>query len=226
MPLPRLLLLVALLGLAPLSVWAQEYKIEPLKDAPPEGLAGEIRDAMADSGFRVTKDGQPFVDLWLRKEIPASSAPGEPKGAIQFPFLTEGELLGAAKYHEEGYDYRDQVIDPGLYTIRYGLLPVDGDHLGVSPYRDYGLLVLAEEDTKVADLAKRTLYRQSADAAGTNHPAILVAISAPKAAKAPSVQHDDQEDRWGAVLELPLKVEEGEATSFLIQLILVGAAAV
>lgn len=226
MSMSRLLLLVALLGLAPLSVWAQEYKIEPLKEASPEGVANEIRDALADSGFRVTKDGQPLVDLWLRKEIPASSAPGETKGAILFPFLTEGELLGAARYHEESYDYRDQVIDPGLYTIRYGLLPVDGDHLGVSPYRDYSLLVLAEEDAKVTDLAKKALHRQSADAAGTNHPAILVTISAPKEAKAPSVQHDEQEDRWGAVLELPLKVEGGEATSFPIQLILVGAAAV
>lgn len=226
MPIPRLLLLVALLGLAPLSVRAQEYKIEPLKDAPPEGVAGEVRDAMADSGFRVTKDGQPFVDLWLRKEIPASRAPGEAKGAILFPFLTEGELLGAIRYYEESYDYRDQVIDPGLYTIRYGLLPVDGDHLGVSPYRDYSLLVLAEEDTKVADLTKRALHRQSADAAATNHPAILMTISAPKGVQAPSVQHDEQEDRWGAVLELPLKVEGGEATSFPIQLILVGVAAV
>lgn len=225
MPMPRLLL-AALLGLAPLTVRAQDYQVAPLSEAPPEGLAAEVKAALADSGFRVTKDGKPFVDIWLRKAVPAAKAPAGPKGAILFPFLKEGEFLAAVRYHEEGYDYRDQAIVPGLYTLRYGLQPINGDHLGVSPYRDFGLLLPAKQDTKTAALDEKTLDRQSADAAGTNHPAVLMTTRAPEGAKAPAMKHDDQNALWGVVLPLPIQVGDGEPTAFPFQLILDGAAAI
>ncbi len=225
MPMQRLLL-VALLGLTPLTARAQDYKVAPLKEAPPDALNADIKGALTDSGFRVTKDGKPFVDVWLRKAVPTEQAPGGPKGAILFPFLKEGELLGAARYHEEGYDYRDQAIVPGLYTLRYGLQPINGDHLGVSPYRDFGLLVPAKQDEKVADLDEKVLERKSADAAGTNHPAVLMMVRTPDGTQPPAISHDDQNDLWGAVLPLSVKAGEAEAKPVPIQLIVVGAAAV
>ena len=74
-----------------------------------------------------------------------ASRPG-PKGAVLFPVLAEGELLGALRFPGEGHDYRDQTIAKGVYTLRYGFQPVNGDHLGVSTYRDYALLVPAAKD--------------------------------------------------------------------------------
>ncbi len=135
------LLAVLLLSLCPALAIAADYKIEPLKEAPPADLASPVKSALGETGYRIsTDDGKPFLDLWLRKDIPAKSEPGKPQGAILFPFLSEGELLGVIRYQSEGYDYRDQTIEPGIYTVRYGLQPVNGDHLGVSPFRDYGLL--------------------------------------------------------------------------------------
>src|SRR6185312_11782542 len=115
---------------APLAASAQDgpFKVEPLKEAPPEALAGPVRGAMAPEGYRVTDgQGKPFLDLWLRKAVPASGKPSGPKGAILFPVLADGELLGAVRFAVEGHDYRDQAIAAGVYTVRYGLQPVNGD---------------------------------------------------------------------------------------------------
>ena len=62
-----------------------------------------------------------------------------------FPFLADGELIGVLQFASEGHDYRDQSIAKGVYTMRYGLQPVNGDHLGVSTFRDYSLLLPAGE---------------------------------------------------------------------------------
>ena len=42
------------------------------------------------------------------------------------PFLAEGELLGVLHLVGEAHDYRDQTIEKGLYTMRYGLQPING----------------------------------------------------------------------------------------------------
>ena len=134
-----------MVALWPAVVRAQDaYKIEPIKETPPSELPAAIAEELSSEGFRIIRpDGQTLARVWLRQAIPARSAPSGPEGAVQFPFLVTGELLGVIRYEDEGHDYRDQAIVPGVYTIRFGLHPVNGDHLGVSPYRDYGLLVPA-----------------------------------------------------------------------------------
>jgi hypothetical protein len=211
----------------PAAVLAQEYKVEVLKEGPPAALAGEIKDVMSATGYRVVDDqGKSHAEFWLRKAVPATGKPAGPQGAILFPMLAEGELLGVLRFPEEGHDYRDQTIAKGVYTLRYGLQPVNGDHLGVSTFRDYALLLPAGKDKAVADLPEKRLEQQSAESAGTNHPAVLMLLAAPEGSKAePAMVHDEALDTWGAVVPLNLAVK-GEAgpVSLPIQLILVGVA--
>jgi hypothetical protein len=188
-----------------------KYTIQPLKEAPPTDLPAAIKAELAESGLRIQgADGTPLADVWVRKAIPAKSKPGGPEGPVQFPFLAVGELLGAVRYAAEGHDYRDQAIEPGLYTLRFGLHPINGDHLGVSPFRDFGLLLPAATDTDPAPLAEKPLERASAEAAGTNHPAVLLLERVPEGATAGAVRHDVAKDFWGIVLPLPVK--EGGAS--------------
>jgi hypothetical protein len=208
---------------------AQEsYKVEVLKEAPPEALAGAVRGTLAAPGYRVVDgQGKSYAEVWLRKSIPASGKPAGPKGAVQFPVLAEGELLGALRFPGEGHDYRDQSIPQGVYTLRYGLQPVNGDHLGVSTYRDYALLLPAGRDKTLDNLAQKKLQDQSADAAGTSHPAVLMLLAAsPDAAKAePSMAHDEEKNTWAAVIPLSLAVKgEAAPVALPIQLVVVGAA--
>ena len=143
-------------------------------------MSAAIRGELANEGYRVVDDqGKTYAEFWLRKSIPASEAPSGPQGAVQFPFLGSGELLGALRYPGEGRDYRDQSINKGVYTLRYGLQPVNGDHLGVSIFRDYALLLPASKDTTVAPLKKKPMEERSAESAGTSHPAVLILLSVP-----------------------------------------------
>jgi hypothetical protein len=214
--------------LLPAAGRAQEYKVEVLKEAPPSGISDPVKGVLESQGYRVLDDqGKPYADVWLRKGTPASSKPAGPKGAVQFPFLEEGELLGALRYSGEGHDFRDQAIAKGVYTLRYGLQPVNGDHLGVSEFRDYALLLPSARDKDLANLAKKKLDTQSAESAGSNHPAILMLLSAPgsSATGGPSMVHNEEKATWGAVIPLSLSVPGGSGpVAHPVQLILIGAA--
>src|SRR5207253_9403245 len=106
----RVIVLAALL--LPTAVLGQEsYKIEVLKEGPPAALAGPLKEALAGSGYRVVDDqGKSYAEFWLRKAVPATGKPAGPQGAVLFPVLAEGELLGALRFPGEGHDYRDQTI--------------------------------------------------------------------------------------------------------------------
>lgn len=221
-------ILLAALALLPTAVLGQEsYKIEALKEAPPTSLPGAIKDALAPQGYRVLDDqGKSYAEFWVRKATPAKGKPSGPEGAVLFPVLAEGELLGALRFPGEGHDYRDQAIAQGVYTIRYGLQPVNGDHLGVSTYRDYALLVPAAKDKTLENLPRTRLEEQSAEAAGTNHPAVLMMLAAPEEGKSePTMAHNEELNTWGAVVPLNLAVQgESGAVTLPVQLILIGVA--
>jgi hypothetical protein len=215
-------------ALSPIGVRAQDdYKVSALKEGAPSALASSIRESLETQGFRVVDgQGKAVVDLWLRKGVPASAKPSGPKGAVLFPILSEGELLGAIRFPKEGHDYRDQSIPAGSYTLRYGLQPINGDHLGVSPYRDFVLLVASAKDTSVASLPQKKLENQSAEAAGSSHPAVLMLLPAPSDAQAdPAMVHDEEKNTWGLSLKLGLAVKgESGPASLPLQLVVVGTA--
>ena len=96
-----------------------------------------------------------------------------------FPFLADGELIGLLQFAAEGHDYRDQPIAKGVYTMRYGLQPVNGDHLGVSTFRDYSLLLPAAKDQSLDAPAAQAARGASAESAGTSHPAVLLYARGP-----------------------------------------------
>ena len=48
-------------------------------------------------------------------------------------------------------EIRGKVVKPGVYTLRYGQQPQNGDHLGISPFREFLLISPAaiDKDPKV-----------------------------------------------------------------------------
>ena len=225
---PSLRAALALVLLAS-SAFAQDtYKAEAFKAAPPDSVSAALKKELSEEGVRVTtSDGKPFAEIWLRKAIPASAKPSGPSAAVQFPVLAEGEWLGVVRFVAEGHDFRDQTIPAGVYTLRYGLQPVNGDHLGVSTYRDYGLLLPAAKDTNLAVLPRKKLETGSAETAGASHPAILMLVGVPSGTKPdPKILRDEAKNLSGAVLVLPLAVPNQKATEpLIVQLVIAGMAA-
>ena len=63
--------------------------------------------------------------------------------------------------------------------MRYGHQPVNGDHLGVSPFGDYVLLLPAAKDNSLAVLPRKQLETHSAESTGSSHPAVLFMLAVP-----------------------------------------------
>jgi hypothetical protein len=209
--------------------FAQEsLTVQAHKQAPPSSLSPEILKVLDGQSYRIQDEkGEPFAEIWLRQATPGSEKPAGPKGTIQFPFLADGELLGVLEFGREGHDYRDQPIAKGVYTMRYGLQPVNGDHLGVSTYRDYILLLPAAKDKTIAAPTRKQLEERSAESAGTSHPASFLLLMAPPGSKPdPTMHRDAEKDTWSVVLPLRLQIKgAGEPIVNPVQLVVLGVAA-
>lgn len=191
-PMRNLLLTVCLTALLGSLASAQAGKIESL--GPPAGssISDAVKKTLDSKGYRVIlDDGSVACDVWLREHLPAP-AKQEVEGAI-YPFA-ESSLLGVISFPQATTDYRGQAIKPGVYTLRYELIPSDGNHLGVSPNRDFLLLVPAGADPDPNAVFKfRELIELSRQVTGTRHPGPLSLVQA--SSSTPSVAKDD-EGHW------------------------------
>ena len=164
------LLPLALLCLTPPT--SGEATLETL-DTFPAGLAESLQGVLGEVGYRVLDGDRVLGEFWLRKELPLE---GQNVGAlgIEFGQVTASALVGIAHFPEGWIDYRDTDLDPGLYTLRYWIQPADGDHMGVSEYRDFLLMNRAAEDTDPSAVYERDpLLELSREASGRVHPAVL-----------------------------------------------------
>ena len=94
--------------------------------------------------------------------------------AVTLPNFPVGAFLGIIRLPERGADRRGQTIKPGLYTLRYGNYPQNGDHQGVEPQRDFLVLSPVAEDKDVTQNLKfDALMELSRKASGTPHPAVM-----------------------------------------------------
>ena len=168
-------------------------KVEELKEAP-AGLSPEVVAAISETGYRVTSADGRTCDVWLAKEIPI-----KPKFKsslrIKYP-IQPGQLVGAIRFPEgsKPNDFRGQPLEATTYTLRYGLQPDDGNHLGTSDIRDFLVGCPPKDDVnpkRVEDIKK--LFKLSAGAAGTTHPAIFLLFPPPeKPFDAPATRHDSE----------------------------------
>src|SRR5713101_3926481 len=152
------------------TVFAQ-YKSEPA-GAPPAELAPAISQALEQQGTKIVGSNGAFCEVWFRTALPSSAKSSEE--SVTLPTIPHGTLLGAIRFPAQGADRRGQPIKPGVYTLRYSLQPLNGDHLGVSPQRDFLVLAPAADDKDVSatpDFDK--LMSMSRKASGTPHPAVL-----------------------------------------------------
>lgn len=162
---------VCSLLLAALAVHAQ-YKAQPAGE-PPAEIAPAVLAALNKTGTKiVAANGSTFVEIWLRAEAPPGPGSGEPN--VSLPMIPAGALLGVVRFPSKGADRRGQTIAAGVYTLRYGNYPMNGDHQGVAPQRDFMVLSPAAIDKSAEAVASfDALMNLSRKASGTPHPAVL-----------------------------------------------------
>src|SRR5205807_7851250 len=122
------------------------------------------------------------------------SGPKSNEEGVTLPTIPQGALLGALRFPGRGADRRGQNIKAGVYTLRYALHPVNGDHQGVAPQRDFAVLVPAADDPgPAATPSFDDLMKLSRKASGTPHPAVL-SMSASSNATFPELKKEGDND--------------------------------
>jgi hypothetical protein len=167
---------------------AAEPRLEAVS-GPPAGAPKAVAEALQSPGQTVlAADGNPVAQIWLRKDLPVSGKK-EVEGA-NYPALAPGMLLGVITFPASAKDFRGQPIKSGTYSMRYALLPNDGNHMGVAPDRDFVLLVPVADDPGPANsVSYDELVRLSSRAAGTSHPAAF-SMPAPPSRALPAAYTD------------------------------------
>ena len=159
------------------SILGAQPRVSSLSEKPPADLAPAIAALLQPSGAKVVV-GDATLDIWWVQSI-GGDGPG-------WSGVDSGTLVGAVRVTGAFKEIRGKVVAPGVYTLRYGQQPQNGDHLGISPYRDFLLLspVAVDKDPKV--LGFDGVIALSKQVIGTSHPA--------------SLSIDPPEDAPGAVL--------------------------
>lgn len=195
-------------------------KVEQIGASDEPGLPDALKKALEPKGYRITlEDGSEWCKIWLRDSVPASGK-SDVEGAL-FPQLAESTLIGVISFAKTGAtDFRGQGLKPGVYTMRYELLPNDGNHLGVANSRDFVLLVRAADDPDPSATFKfNDLVELSRKATGTRHPG-PINLAQPESDTAPAVIKDDQAH---TIFVGKLKMQSGDP--LLIGIVVKGKAA-
>ncbi len=194
---------VLIIGVLVLSLicTARNGKVETLGPLTDTSVPDAVRQTLDSKGYRV-------CELWLRKNVPAQ--PKKDSQDVIYTQLAESTFVGVLRFPKTGSDFRGQAIPAGYYTLRYALIPNDGNHLGVAPNRDFLLLLpVASDADPNASFKFQDLVALSRTATGTKHPGPL-SLAQP-AGTAPALSKDDQ-DHW--IFSAAVKLASGEELPF------------
>lgn len=157
-------------------VCSAQVKLERTGAPTDAAVPTSVRRVLAPEGYRVLRgDAIALAEIWLRKALPTPAAAAAKD--VLYPELAPSMMVGVLSFPRGAKDFRGQPIKPGYYTLRYELLPEDGNHLGVAAYRDFLLLLPAAADPDPsAQYEFPNLVKLSAQAAATNHPATFALL--------------------------------------------------
>ena len=181
--------------------FGQTYKVESAGTPPAADLPKPAQDALESQGARVLNaQGGTLLEVWLSKTVPTKPSAGSSSDFL-YGSLSEGVFLGVLHFPSQGADFRGQAIKPGFYTLRYALIPQDGNHMGVNPTRDTLILSPVAVDTDLGTALKfDDLVKLGRQASGTPHPSFLLVAPA-NGDSFPAVAKDDQ-GHWNLQVKL------------------------
>jgi hypothetical protein len=204
-------------------VWAADAgKLAVATDKPPDEVAEPIRAVLDGKVLRIAASDKPFFEFWLRKELPLAQKPEA--GQLDIGTIPEGTILGILKVSAERRDFRNEEIPPGVYTLRFGVQPEDGNHLGVAPTRTFALLIPAKADTKLDPIDHKDLMKVAAKINAVKHPSNLNLQSAPdQSGQFPRLAELNDGQHKVVLLQFPAHLESsGEKTTLTFALVYEG----
>ncbi len=219
MRLPKLFAIVASVVLWFVAGLAQaESKLESV-DSLPEGVSKDVAAVIDPKGYRVVNEKGPVCSVWLVKEV-ATKADFKPTLSVKYP-LVSGELIGVMQVEakKKFTDFRGQEIKAGVYTLRYGQQPEDGNHVGTSDLADFLLGIPAATDSDPKPISGfSSLSKKSAKTAGSTHPAIFSLLPVDKLVEQATLTHNTAKEH--TMLSVTLAAKGGSKVP--LRLIVIG----
>jgi hypothetical protein len=171
----RWIVTVLLVSAAPAWAAPAKYAVKIVKEDPPGELKEPIRKLLDGQSVQLLDGtGTVLAQVWLRKEVPATVTDQQIKNGLTYRDLKETTILGAIRFPKTGSDYRKQKVPAGVYTMRLGFQPMDGDHMGVSAHQEFCLLIAAAKDTNPDPMKLKTAEALSTKSIRTTHPAVFM----------------------------------------------------
>jgi hypothetical protein len=198
------------------GTFAQQPSVATHSNVPPPELEDPIEALMAIGGQQVTFADKTLQFSWV-KSLPLRADSNE----VAWSSIDEGALVGAVRLSAGFPDIRGNTMKAGVYTLRYGIQPADGNHMGVSPYREFLLLSPAAADKSVGALGHDAAIALSNKTTGTTHPASW-SLDPPLATGAPASISTDQAGFVHVVFEVPVSRDGKDAGTLKFGLILKG----
>lgn len=185
--LKSIVLLIAFISCA--NVLADGAKVEAIGACADPGASDALNKALDAKGWRVSLADGAYCDIWLRASVPAGKT--DASGAV-YTSIGESILVGVITFAKATTDFRGQPIKAGSFTLRYAVHPADGNHLGISPIRDFLVMVpVANDPNPDAQFKFEELAKMSTKASGTNHPAVLSLVSIDSAPTSPKAEKNE-----------------------------------
>jgi hypothetical protein len=179
-------LILAVLTLS-ISAFGQSNKLEAIGPYAESAASDALKKVLEPKGSRITIGDGLYCEIWLRTGLPAGKT--DALGAV-YTAIGESVLVGVMRFAKATTDFRGQAVKPGTYTLRYAVHPADGNHLGISPIRDFLALVpVAMDQNPDTQPTFEEIMKMSAKVAGTNHPGVISLVQAEGSA-APKLDQD------------------------------------
>jgi hypothetical protein len=161
---------------------------------PPKELAEPIRKLLSERSMQLADaKGELTLELWFRTELPTKASEAQAQNGLTYREVPESTVVGAVRVVRQFIDFRKQKIKPGVYTLRLGFQPMDGDHMGTAPFSEFCLLCPAAEDKSPETLETKPLQELAGKTTGT-HPGVMLLFPAKDAAEPKLV--DKGEGNW------------------------------
>ena len=169
------------------ACFAASGKVVSIGPLTSTDVSDALKQAVEEKGYRVALDDGWTAELWFAK--PLKTVKQDVPGAL-YPELTNGEFVGVVRFPQGMSDFRGQSLPSGIYTLRYQLLPQDGNHMGVAPNPDFLLASPVASDSRPEQTyVYKKLVALSAKSTGTNHPAVIALESAGDTATVVKTDH-------------------------------------
>jgi hypothetical protein len=198
-----------------------KYTVKVEDKEPPKELGDAVRAVLDSKAMTVSDDkGKVLCTVWACKSLETKATADQAKTGLKYTQLEVTTLVGAVQFPEGFRDYRKSNIKAGVYTLRLGIQPEDGDHQGTAPYNEFCLLIPAGDDKKPDLLDAETLHQQSNKSTTRKHPGIMLLFPNKEPAEKPAVEAKPKEH---FVLSYRVPATAGEQKAFLgFSLVVVG----